>query len=528
MALWLCLALLLGVLAAPEASAHASLISSEPADRSVVATAPRHIHLKYNEPVSPLVLKLVSADGSATTLDKFVLADTTLTVTLPEGLANGTHVLSWRVISEDGHPVSGSVLFSIGAPSAGAVPVTDTAPDPVLRAAIWAAKVALYLGLFLGIGGAVFHGLVAAVPAGVRRFALSLIGVGLIAAALSAGLQGLDALALPISAIWQPQVWSEGLATSFGRTVITAIISCCVGIVALNAARPAIRRVASVVALAGVGIALAASGHASAASPEIITRPAVFVHGVGIAFWAGSLVPLGALLLRGGPETGAVLRRYGVAILPVFIALAVAGTALSVIQLDHLNALWTTAYGKVFSVKVMLVVGLLALAALNRFRLTPAYARGAEGAGRGFARSIAVEVVLVLAIFAVAALWRFTPPPRALAAMEALAVPASVHLHGEKAMADVAFTPGRAGPVTATIELMDGEANALQAKEVTLALSNPAAGIEPLRRSATRSGDGTWQIRDLTIPVAGRWTVRVDALISDFDKAMLEEPIDIP
>src|SRR6185295_8816324 len=107
--LWLCLALFLGALSAPEASAHASLIRSEPADRSVVATAPGHIHLTYNEPVSALVLKLVAADGTATTLDKFVLADTTLTVTLPDHMANGTYVMSWRVISEDGHPVAGSV-----------------------------------------------------------------------------------------------------------------------------------------------------------------------------------------------------------------------------------------------------------------------------------------------------------------------------------------------------------------------------------------------------------------------------------
>src|SRR6185369_12087990 len=82
--LWFCLVLLVGAFGAPEASAHASLIRSEPADRSVVATAPGHIHLTYNEPVSALVLKLVAADGTATTLDKFVLADTTLTVTLPD------------------------------------------------------------------------------------------------------------------------------------------------------------------------------------------------------------------------------------------------------------------------------------------------------------------------------------------------------------------------------------------------------------------------------------------------------------
>jgi copper transport protein len=526
--LWLCLVLFLGALSAPEASAHASLVRSEPADRSVVATAPVHIHLIYNEPVSPLVLKLVAADGSATMLDKFVVNDATLTVTLPEQLADGTHVLSWRVISEDGHPVSGSVLFSVGAPSAGAVPAAEATADPVVRTAIWAAKVALSLGLFFGVGGAVFHGTIAAVPGSVRRFSLILIGIGLIAAVLSAGLQGLDALALPLSRIGRPDVWSVGFATSFGRTVVAAILSFGLAIIALRASQSALRLAASMIALVGVGVALGLSGHASAASPQIITRSAVFIHGVGITFWAGSLVPLAVLLRSGGPDTGLVLKRYGMLILPVFIALVIAGTALSLIQLDHVSALWTTAYGEVFSVKVMLIVGLLALAAINRFRLTPAYVRGAAGAGRHFARSIAVEVVLVLAIFSVAALWRFTPPPRALAAMEALAIPASVHLHGQKAMAVVVFTPGRAGPVTAAIDLMDGEANALAVKEVTLALSNPAAGIEPLRRTATKSADGTWRIEDLTIPVAGRWTVRVDALISNFDKAVLEEPIDIP
>lgn len=527
-ALWLCLTLLIGAMAAPEASAHASLVRSEPADKSVVPTAPSHIHLIYNEPVSALVLKLVAADRSATTLDKVVGDDATLTVTLPDKMANGTYVLSWRVISEDGHPVSGSLIFSVGAPSAGMIAAPDTKVDPVLRSAIWVAKLALYLGLFLGVGGAIFHGLFAPVSAGVRRFVLVTIGVGTVAAIVSASLQGLDALALPLSGFFQAQAWAEGFATSFGRTVIVALVAFAIGFFCLRASGRPIRFVAAILGLAAVGLALALSGHASAASPQLLTRPAVFVHGIGITFWAGSLVPLAALLRSGGYEAKKVLHRYGIAILPVFVVLAAAGIALSLIQLDHVSALWTTGYGEVFSVKVVLIIALLGLAALNRVRLTPAYARGDAGASTRFVRSIGVEIVIVLAIFAVAALWRFTPPPRSLAAAEALAVPASVHLHGEKAMAEVAFAPGHAGPVTATIDVMDADANALKAKEVTLSLSNPASGIEPLRRSATQKQEGTWEIPDLTIPTAGKWTVRVEVLISDFEKATLEEPIDIP
>ena len=39
----------------------------------------------------------------------------TIVITLPESLPRGTQVVSYRVISADGHPVAGSMMFSIGA-----------------------------------------------------------------------------------------------------------------------------------------------------------------------------------------------------------------------------------------------------------------------------------------------------------------------------------------------------------------------------------------------------------------------------
>ena len=64
--------------------------------------------------------------------------------------------------------------------------------------------------------------------------------------------------------------------------------------------------------------------------------------------------------------------------------------------------------------------------------------------------------------------------------------------------------------------------------EVVLVLANPAAGIEPIRRSALHAGENLWRIDDLRIPVAGRWTLRVEILISDFDKLVLDEEVDLP
>jgi copper transport protein len=190
------------------------------------------------------------------------------------------------------------------------------------------------------------------------------------------------------------------------------------------------------------------------------------------------------------------------------------------------GALWSTAYGRIFLAKCATLVVLFGLAAVNRFRLTPALARGAPDAGRRFTRSIAAEGVLVLIILGLVAGWRFTPPPRALAA--AASGPVSVHLHTLEAMAELTLTREPAGRTHATIALADGELGALDPKEVTVALSNPAAGIEPIVREAHRTKSGLWAVDDLVVPVPGRWHLRIDALVSDFKKITLEDTIQIP
>src|SRR5262249_49347190 len=110
-------------------------------------------------------------------------------------------------------------------------------------------------------------------------------------------------------------------------------------------------------------------------------------------------------------------------------------------------------------------------------------------------------------------------------------------LHGEKAMVEI--ERDRAPGKGATLLVLDGAFQPLAAKEVTLVLADPAAGIEPMRRVAVRSGesDNLWRIEDLRIPLAGRWTVRVgiglagrwtvrvEILVGDFDKLTVEDTV---
>ncbi|MER8479778.1 copper resistance CopC/CopD family protein [Mesorhizobium sp. M1163] len=515
--------LLLAVIAAPNpASAHAALLKAEPADGAVLAQSPSQMSLTFSEPVSPLVLTLVRPDGTSIPLTSFRLSGQTVEVDNPQALKSGTHVLSWRVISADGHPVGGSVLFSVGAPSA--APAASEAVDRELRTAIWIGKVFLYIGLFFGVGGAFALGWLAQGGRSGQNMIVAAILCGLAAALLSLGFQGLDALGAPLARLAQPVIWQTGLGTSFGWTVLIALMALGLSLLSL-VVPPADAKPLALAGLVGVGAALAASGHASAAEPQWLTRPMVFLHATGIAIWSGALAPLGLALKRQPDKTGPLLRRFSRAILFVVAVLAAAGIVLAVIQVQTPSALVHTAYGRLLLLKLVLLVFLFTLAAVNRFKLTAPAEAGETEVQRRLARSIAIEVLIVLAIFGVAAGWRFTPPPRALAI--AAAQPASVHIHTLQAMADLSIAPGHAGPVAASIFIMTGDFGPLDAKQVTLVLSKPDSGIEPIKRPATRLADGTWRVDDLVIPVAGRWTARLDILVSDFEMVKIEAPIDI-
>jgi copper transport protein len=186
------LAILLSVLCfATGVSAHASLVSTEPAEGSVLAEAPKTVQLRFNESVTPAVISLIDAAGSARNAAARVV-DETIVVTLPNDLPQGTQVVSYRVISEDGHPVAGSMVFSIGAATGTATAQTTAGSVAGL---IWLARIGVYLGLFAGVGGVFFSAWIGRTHAASTAIAAAL-AIGLVGAAASLALQGLDLLNL--------------------------------------------------------------------------------------------------------------------------------------------------------------------------------------------------------------------------------------------------------------------------------------------------------------------------------------------
>ncbi|MHA6619195.1 copper resistance CopC family protein [Pseudonocardia sp. DLS-67] len=125
------LALLLG---ATPALAHARLESSDPTDGASLDAAPQRVTLTFNEAMTPgfNTLTVVGPDqGHYETGDVAVDGSSVSIEVQPLGPA-GQYEVGYRVVSADGHPISGSVGFTLttagtGTPAAAAAPSASPA-----------------------------------------------------------------------------------------------------------------------------------------------------------------------------------------------------------------------------------------------------------------------------------------------------------------------------------------------------------------------------------------------------------------
>ncbi|KJK57611.1 copper resistance CopC/CopD family protein [Saccharothrix sp. ST-888] len=161
-ALGAALVLLLGT--AGPAAAHAALVTTDPAQNSVLPQAPAAVTLTFSEGVSlssDSVRVLSPAGKQVDAGDPGHLDGRTDTarVSLNSGLPNGTYTVAWRAVSEDSHPVGGAFTFSIGAPSATSVStgaLQNARADSLVAAVYGLGRVVAYASFALLAGVAAF------------------------------------------------------------------------------------------------------------------------------------------------------------------------------------------------------------------------------------------------------------------------------------------------------------------------------------------------------------------------------------
>jgi copper transport protein len=534
------LALALCISFVPTTWAHAVVLETSPQDGERLDAPPREAWLRFNELVNPVAVRVLDAGGAVVTAPGAVRAeDEILRIALPDDLQEGSYILSYRVTSADGHPVAGSIVFGVGT-AAGAAAADQTVPNEAAIVAV-AVRALHYVALLVTAGGGLFIILVLGQrnPLGERLTPALCLGaaVAALTAVLGIGLAGANLQGASLGSLLEASPWQTGLASSIGVAGLVALAGSLASVTGL-ALKSRFGSVALILGAFLASASLTVTGHAATAPPRWLSQPLVFVHGLMAIYWVGALWPL-IVVLRTAPaaETIRMVRRFSRLAVAGVMVLVIAGTVLSILQFGSLDAVATTTYGWVWLAKMMLVLVLLALAVINRQRLTPALSEENPAAGRRLARSIRAELVIVFGITLATASFALTTPPRVLL-VEEEAREDHHHGHGSEATVVHEQPAGYAAVVTvgertAAIEIDPAQPGRNQVKahltgpgnsvltplEATIELAHLDAGIEPISRSLSVSAQGTIT-GDIDLPLAGRWTLVLNVLVTDFERAV--------
>lgn len=109
------------VVTAAPASAHNVLTGSDPADGSTPAAAPTAVTLTFDEAVQNYqpVLVVTGPDGTVFSTGTPAVSGTTVRTDLVGAGPAGAYTVAYRIVSADGHPVSGQLTYTLAAAAAG-------------------------------------------------------------------------------------------------------------------------------------------------------------------------------------------------------------------------------------------------------------------------------------------------------------------------------------------------------------------------------------------------------------------------
>lgn len=115
--------LVLGIapLGAGPAAAHASLVTSDPRDGATLDRLPSRVSFTFSEDVvTPAYVVVRTADGADVTSGGPVVDGATVSQELDGSEATGEVTLAYRVVSVDGHPVTGELAVTVAEPAGAA------------------------------------------------------------------------------------------------------------------------------------------------------------------------------------------------------------------------------------------------------------------------------------------------------------------------------------------------------------------------------------------------------------------------
>ena len=144
------------------AHAHADLTSSNPSDGSQLDAPPAAVELVFNEQLLPDTVEIAVTTERAGLIPEttFVTDGATVEVAWAPDLPGDTYTVAYRVVSNDGHPITGTITFSypgIGSADSGgtgnsgdSAPVSVETNESTGLSPIWLIGIGLLVGVGIG------------------------------------------------------------------------------------------------------------------------------------------------------------------------------------------------------------------------------------------------------------------------------------------------------------------------------------------------------------------------------------------
>ncbi|MGW3358712.1 copper resistance CopC/CopD family protein [Streptomyces bungoensis] len=576
----LCTGLLLLLLGtAVPASAHAALRGTDPADGSLLRTAPRQVSLTFTEPVSLLTDSLRVYDPGNHRLRTGEAGHApgrsdTVRVRLPHRLRTGTYTVAWRVVSADSHPVSGALTFSVGERSATTVGVApDRTENPTTTSLYGIARYLAYLAAALLLGTAAFVAYCRPpTRTHLRRPALaawwallaSTVVLFLLRAPYEEGTS--PAQSLGLSALGRTATTRPG-ELLLARLALLLLPVVCAPVLRrwhLRVPRGAVHAATAVLATA-LALTWAASEHASAGLQVPLAITSTVLHLLAMAAWLGGLAALLTTLRHASEGLAGTVSRFSRLAFASVTVLVVTGIYQSWRGLGSWQALTGTTYGRILLAKLAAVTLLLAAASRSRHwtarlaspapaplpdrvpapaggpPLPPADAAGAPGPAEPLPdrlrRSVLAEMAVGFVVLVLTTQLTSTLPGRAAAdaaragtaaagipTASVTTIPFDVGRPGGHGKVQITLDPGRVGvnSVQAVVYGPDGGLASIPELRVTLTL--PARRLGPLDTGVTDRG-GYWAADSFNLPMPGTWTMKATVRVSDVDQVTVSRTV---
>jgi copper transport protein len=559
-------AILLALLLAGPAEAHANLVRSVPPAGAALATAPRELVLEFSEELDPGFSKVQLLDSKRQVVNAgpgaIDSANPRVLRLLLQELPKDSYTALWRVRSAaDGHITEGNIPFGVGvAPSSASLIPPPDAPDPATVPPPPLDSVARWLNLLLAavtLGGVPF-GLLIWRPA-VRRALRNGTAVDAADAASTRLIRqriliggALFLLTNLLFLLTQAAAAADvPLARAIGAPVVQLLsgrsgllwlvrIACIllIGVIAWRLP-PAGRGAAwpwwlALALVGGVILTFSLNAHGAAEAQGAALAVALdWLHVAAMVTWLGGLLPLISAIraARRAPEQALPLAilipRFSWVALPCVVTLALTGLYSYLLHIGQLDLLAATTYGRALLIKTGLFGLLFLLGALNLLILSPRLRASGNRLARAFGRSVRAELILGgLLLLAVGAMTSVAPSKTAWDAHERLGLMQQA-TEGDVTLV-LRVAPAQIGDNEFAVDVTDKRPGAQAApSKVLLRFDMVGMDMGILQTDTQTTDKQRYTSRGSFTSMSGRWNVEVVLRRAGFDDVRHTFSLDI-